>query len=115
MIVELLTCLTIIICIVLIVSVNLFNITDIDFTYYFFETIVYSGLWKGSFTKYYEKGICTLRKSDGTLIKNEKLYDENINGLLVNPFCFAKSDTYCLNKPFQITIEPILFEVSRGR
>lgn len=92
--------------IIYIACVNFYKLLDFDFTYYYFETAVYSGLWKGYSQKEYIGDSCNI-----TFLKNnyyiKRQSEESLNKLLVKSFENAKSGTY---KNF-ITIEPIFFKV----
>jgi len=112
--VELLVCIFIIIFVVLSVSVNVLKLIDFDFSYYYFETAVYSGLWKGEFVKSYNENTCVVQKKD-IFTEYKRASENDIKGLQVISFHSAKSGTYHLKNSNKITIEPILFEVSKER
>ncbi|MEM5872117.1 MAG: hypothetical protein QW051_04555 [Candidatus Aenigmatarchaeota archaeon] len=112
--IELLVCIFIIISIIFSVSVSLFKLIDFDFSYYYFETAVYSGMWRGKLAKSYTENICIVQK-DNTLKEYRSFFENELKDLQVISFHSAKSGTYNLKNSTKITVEPILFEVSKGR
>lgn len=114
--VELITCIFLIFALGLFTSVKIFKVIDFDFSYYFFETAVYSGLWKGSFEKNYTQESCIIRKNSN-LVKFRTTSTPELKGLQVVSFQSVRSNTYYLENSMEVTIEPILFEVVnlRGR
>ncbi len=113
-VVELLICVFIVLSIFIISSNNIFKLLDLDFSYYFFETAVYSGLWKGNFAKTYSENSCFIERNNSSVNFKSACVRE-LNGLQVVSFQSARSNTYRLKNSLEITIEPILFEVSKGR
>ncbi|MFN3692389.1 MAG: hypothetical protein ACK4R7_05815 [Fervidobacterium sp.] len=88
------------------VCVNFHKLLDLDFSYYYFETAVYSGLWKGYSVKEYDGGMCNIMFL-GYNYYFKRFSDNSLNKLSVKSFENAKSGTY----KNSITIEPIFFEV----
>lgn len=112
-IVELLISISIIIFLTFSVSANVSKLIDFGFSYYYFEAAVYSGMWKGQFTKDYVENTCIVQ--NGNFREYRNIGEGTLKGLQVNSFYWARSGTYELVKSDKITIEPILFEVSKGR
>lgn len=112
-IVELLISISIIIFLTFSVSVNVSKLIDFGFSYYYFEAAVYSGMWKGRFMKDYVENTCIVQNDDFREYRN--IGDGTLKGLQVISFRSAKSGTYHLKNSNKITIEPIIFEVSKER
>lgn len=89
------------------VSVNFYKLVNFDFSYYFFETAVYSGLWKGYSVKEYFSDTCKINML-GNNKSFRRLSDSSLDNLVVESFKTAKSGTY----KNMITLEPIVFQVS---
>ncbi|MGC8820717.1 MAG: hypothetical protein ACP5PP_06435 [Fervidobacterium sp.] len=88
--------------------VNFSNVLNVDLSYDIILTAVYSGLWKSDLIKEYFSRTCN--------VKNKRVMfsieSENVlNGITILPFNCVKSGTFFNG----ITIEPIMFEVSKGR
>lgn len=86
------------------------NLLNLDISYEYIQTAVYSGLWKSSVIKEYNSNSCRISRKDNK-VEFYRVSEEPLNGLFVIPFSWTKSGTFFKG----ITIEPIMFEVSNRK
>ncbi len=89
---------------------NFSNLLNLDISYEYIQTAIYSGLWKTSVVKEYNSNSCRISRRDNRA-EFYRVSEEPLNGLFVIPFSWAKSGTFFGG----ITIEPIMFGVSNGK
>ncbi len=87
---------------------NFSKLLNLDIYYEYIQTAVYSGLWKANFVKEYNSNSCRIYRKDNK-VEFYRVSEEALKGLFVIPFGWTESGTFFNG----ITIEPIMFEVSR--